>query len=380
MLTFVNEELFAYATKHEVNSQTKKEILQLGVSTSNFLVGYAKGSKMDKYHNPQKDQKINKKHDIDMRDNPSIVPINREILTVNYVSDAQTNDPSLLMQQPTSLKVTENSRNIPQVTVRCLKENSENKSDIYVIAFPFNGMITPIPEDPKYRIYKGMIMSSVRPFYFNGRRYRKILYLVIEPHRALFDKNHKHHTDVINITLESYAIYKDKETGEEKTNHETFRLDMCTASSMTGWDYETMDEAYKIDPNMDKPLWVTFKFAPKDGNKNQNYRQNKNDDDFENPFNGRTPNPAKRKNGQKNGYVEGNTYVTTNKNGIRKEVPIRNNNNSYRKNDKNDLDSMMQSSGMFDEEKFDRSNRYDRKKKGKKGGKNNRKNYDDYDY
>ena len=53
MLTFVNEELFAYDTKHEVNSQTKKEILQLGVSTSNFLVGYAKGSKMDKYHNPQ---------------------------------------------------------------------------------------------------------------------------------------------------------------------------------------------------------------------------------------------------------------------------------------------------------------------------------------
>ena len=72
--------------------------------------------------------------------------------------------------------------------------------------------------------------------------------------------------------------------------------------------------------------------------------------------------------------------MTTNKNGIRKEVPIRSNNNSYRKNDKNDLDSMMQSSGMFDEEKFDRSNRYDRKKKGKKGGKNNRKNYDDYDY
>ena len=155
MLTFVNEELFAYATKHEVNSQTKKEILQLGVSTSNFLVGYAKGSKMDKYHNPQKDQKINKKHDIDMRDNPSIVPINREILTVNYVSDAQTNEPSLLMSQPTSLKVTESSRGIPQVTIRCLKENSENKSDIYVIAFPFNGMITPIPEDPKYRIYKG---------------------------------------------------------------------------------------------------------------------------------------------------------------------------------------------------------------------------------
>ena len=47
MLTFVNEELFSYATKHEVNSQTKKDILQLSVSTSNFLVTYAKGSMMD---------------------------------------------------------------------------------------------------------------------------------------------------------------------------------------------------------------------------------------------------------------------------------------------------------------------------------------------
>ena len=181
MLTFVNEELFSYEVKHDTNAQ-KKDILQLGVSTSNFLVSYAKGSKMDKYKNPKQDQKIDKQHDIDMRDNPVIVPINREILSVNYVTDKQCEDPSLLMSQPTSLKVTENNRGIPQVSVRCLKEGYDNKSDIYVVAFPFNGMIQPIDADPTYRIYKGLIMSSVRPFYFNGRRYRKILYLVIEPH------------------------------------------------------------------------------------------------------------------------------------------------------------------------------------------------------
>lgn len=378
MLTFVNEELFSYATKHEVNAQTKKEILQLSVSTSNYLVTYAKGSKMDKYHNPQQDQKINKNHDIDMRDNPSIVPINREILSVNYVSDDQASNPSQLMNQPTSLKVTENNRGIPQVSVRCLKDNSENKSDIYVVAFPFNGMILPIPEDPTYRIYKGMIMSSVRPFYFKGRRYRKILYLVVEPHRALFNQNHKYHTDTINLKLESYAIYKDKDTGDEKTNHETFHLDMMQNSCNYGWEYEIMDEAFRIEAVPDKPLWVTFKFTQKDSNKNQSHRQNTQNQDSDNPFSGRTPNPAKKKNGQKNGYVEGNTYVTTNKNGIRKEVPIRN--NSFKKNDKKDLDSMMQNSGMFDEDKFDRTNRYDRKKKGKKGGKKNRRSDDDYGY
>ena len=378
MLTFVNEELFSYATKHEVNAQTKKEILQLSVSTSNYLVTYAKGSKMDKYHNPQQDQKINKNHDIDMRDNPSIVPINREILSVNYVSDDQASNPSQLMNQPTSLKVTENNRGIPQVSVRCLKDNSENKSDIYVVAFPFNGMILPIPEDPTYRIYKGMIMSSVRPFYFKGRRYRKILYLVVEPHRALFNQNHKYHTDTISLKLESYAIYKDKDTGDEKTNHETFHLDMMQNSCNYGWEYEIMDEAFRIEAVPDKPLWVTFKFTQKDSNKNQSHRQNTQNQDSDNPFSGRTPNPAKKKNGQKNGYVEGNTYVTTNKNGIRKEVPIRN--NSFKKNDKKDLDSMMQNSGMFDEDKFDRTNRYDRKKKGKKGGKKNRRSADDYGY
>lgn len=378
MLTFVNEELFSYATKHEVNAQTKKEILQLSVSTSNYLVTYAKGSKMDKYHNPQQDQKINKNHDIDMRDNPSIVPINREILSVNYVSDDQASNPSQLMNHPTSLKVTENNRGIPQVSVRCLKDNSENKSDIYVVAFPFNGMILPIPEDPTYRIYKGMIMSSVRPFYFKGRRYRKILYLVVEPHRALFNQNHKYHTDTINLKLESYAIYKDKDTGDEKTNHETFHLDMMQNSCNYGWEYEIMDEAFRIEAVPDKPLWVTFKFTQKDSNKNQSHRQNPQNQDSDNPFSGRTPNPAKKKNGQKNGYVEGNTYVTTNKNGIRKEVPIRN--NSFKKNDKKDLDSMMQNSGMFDEDKFDRTNRYDRKKKGKKGGKKNRRSDDDYGY
>ena len=222
-----------------------------------------------------------------------------------------------------------------------------------------------------------MIMSSVRPFYFNGRRYRKILYLVIEPHRALFDKNHKHHTDVINITLESYAIYKDKETGEEKTNHETFRLDMCAASSMTGWDYETMNEAYRIETNPEKPLWVTFRFGSRDS-ENKGSRQNNDNFNKEKKFDNRNQTSQKPKNGQKGGYIEGNTYVTTNKNGIRKEVPIRS--NEPRKNTKKDLDSMMKDSGMFDDEKFERGNRYDRKKNKGKKGRNNRRFDDRYDY
>ena len=194
---------------------------------------------------------------------------------------------------------------------------------------------------------------------------------------AIFDKVNKNQTVVINITLESYAIYKDKETGEEKTNHETFHLDMCAASSMTGWKYETMDEAYRIEANPEKPLWITFRFGARDS-ENKGPRQNNDNFNKEKKFDNRNQTSQKPKNGQKGGYIEGNTYVTTNKNGIRKEVPIRG--NEPRKNNKKDLDSMMKESGMFDDEKFERGNRYDRKKNKGKKGRNNRRFDDGYDY
>lgn len=378
MLNFVNEELFSYHAKTEKNSQSGKEILQLSVATSNFLVAYAKGSKLDKYHNPQEDQKINKKRDIDMRDNPKIEPINREIMTVSYVSEDQLNDPSLLMTQSTSLKVTENQRGIPMVTARCLREDSLNKSNLYVIAFPFNGMLTPIAEDPRYRIYKGMIMSSVRPFYFKNRRYRKILYLVVEPHMALFDKNHKHHVDEIDIKMESFAIYKDRESGDEKTNHETFVLSLTDQGSVARWDYDIMNEAYHINPDPTTSLWTTFKFESKpNGERKFNKSQNSDNRNYQNRGNN------KSHNGQKPGYVEGNTYVTTNKHGIRKEVPITQNNGGasqknrgYKKNTGDDLDRMMRESGMYNDD-YNRDNRRDGNR-GKKGKKNRRNNYDDW--
>lgn len=378
MLTFVNEELFSYNTKTE-KTQNGKEVLQLSIGTSNFLVAYAKGSKMDKYHNPQDEQKINKKHDIDMRDNPKIEPINREILNISYISDDQLKDPSLLMAQPTSIKVTENNRGIPVVTARCLQNDSPNKSNLYIIAFPFNGMILPIAEDPRYRIYKGLIMSSVRFFYYKNRRYRKILYLVIEPHKALFDPNHKHHTDVIDIKLESYAIYRDRETGEEKTNHETFTLDISDKISSSNWEYETLNEAKRIEPDTATPLWTTFKFDSKPNN-GKSYNKNQNSDEKPRMNN-------KPKNGQKPGYIEGNTYVTTNKHGIRKEVSINqnrggysqnNNRNNQKKSGGDDFERMLRESGMYDED-YNRDNRRGGNR-GKKGKKNNRRNnsYDDW--
>lgn len=377
MLNFVNEELFSYGARTETN-RNDEEFTQLVVGTSNYLVGYAKGSKSDKFHNPQPDQKIDKKHDIDMRDNPDLERIYREILTINYINQDQIQDHSLLSKQSTSLKVNDNTRGIPQVSIRCLREDAPNKSDIYVVAFPFNGMLTAIPDSPQFRIYKGMIVSSVRPFYFFNRRYRKILYLVVEPHRALFAPDHKYHTDEINLKLESYAIYNDRTTKEEKTNHEIFTVTMRDGSWDSEWEYEVLNEAKKIESDPTKPLWSTFRFAQKeryprhDGDRPYTPRDNQKDFD--------SSKPGKVRNGRKPGYVEGGNYITTNKNGIRKEVPMGRSNQSYgrRYNDNggDNLDSMMRQSGMFDDQDG-RNNRRGGRNNSKGKRNNRRNNYDD---
>lgn len=368
MLTFINEELFSYLPKVEKNTQTGKDIMQLEVASSNFLVTYAKGSKMDKYHNPKEEKNINRKHDIDMRNNPSIEPINREILTVNYVNDRLQKEPKLLSEQATSMKVTDNPKGAPTVAIRCLRDDSPNKCDLYVVAFPFNGMILPIEEDPCYRIYKGMIVPSVRPFYFNGRRYRKILYLVIEPHRALFAPDHKHHQDKINLKLDSFAIYKDRETGDEKTNHETLNIAFKSTGMEYNWEYEVMNEAKRIEPDIGTTLWNTFKFEPKQFDNNRRGYSNEDNRDYKPRQN------TKPKNGKKNGYVEGNTYVTTNRHGIRKEVPINNRNrDNYNHNNQDSLERMMRESGMYDEDRY--NNHRNNNSRGKKNKRNNRNDY-----
>ena len=94
----------------------------------------------------------------------------------------------------------------------------------------------------------------------------------------------------------------------------------------------------------------------------------------------------KPKNGQKPGYIEGNTYVTTNKHGIRKEVSINqnrggysqnNNRNNQKKSGGDDFERMLRESGMYDED-FDRDNRRGNNR-GKKSKKNNRRNnYDNW--
>lgn len=353
MLTILQEDLYSFNCVKGTDPGTKQPSFKLTVATSNKLVHYAK---------PQPGKKMT--DGVDTSATPKFETSIRDILSVIIPS----NDITGYRNLPISLRVGENAYGSPKVSIRCLGESDANKANIYVLAVPFNGMIKPIPEDPKYHIYKGVIASSQRQFIYNGRRYRKILYLVIEPHMALFNPDHKYHVLNIPIQIESFAIYKDKETSEEKTNHEVYTLTIIDKDGMytENWEYETIDGAITIESSPDVPVWYTFKFAQKSPEEKAKSAQNT----------GRFQNkkPGVSKQGKREGYVSGDVYVTTNRHGIRKEVSISRGHGGRRDSGK-DLDSMMKQSGMF-ESKEDRRETYGRRKgKNKKG----RRQYNDYD-
>ena len=358
MLTIINEDLYSFNCVKGIDPRTKLDSYRISIATSNKLLHY----RMNQDNNYKKPQNGVENH------NPPPESTPREILTIQTPSD----DLDAYQKLPISLRVGENQRGNPTVAVRCLGENDTNNANVYVLAIPFNGMINPIPEDPKYHIYKGLIGSSVKPFMFNGKRYKKILYLVIEPHMKLFAPDHKYHTDCIDIRVDTYALVTDKETGKEVTNHETYTFSVVSADGMyrDKWEYETLEEPVLIsNDNGAQPVWHTFKFIQKDRVK---------------PYQSKKRNP----NGRRDGYVSGNTYVTTNKHGIRKEIPLRNKEeapqNGYngrpekfsrKSGSDNEFERMLQDSGMYDDRE-NRRNNFNRKKGGNKG--KNYRNRNDY--
>ena len=379
MLNIINEELMAYSTI--TTTEKGKEYTKIRVTTSNKLLQYENDSRYNR-NKPQDDKKVRKPAAgasiISKVD--ALKPINREIIRIS----APLKDISEFIAQPEESKsvdfdlpmtVNVNSVNKfqPHVEVRCHAQG-DNRANLYVVAFPFNGMIKPIPENPQYRIYKGLIASSAKPFFFNNRKYRKVLYLVIEINKNLFNETHKYHTKSIDITLESFALINDRETEEKKTNCETFTLKITSAEGdyTTDWEYSVADEAIMMVAESGQPLWVTYEFK---SNKNNANGANTTDRNGDRGF-------KKNYKSQKQMVVEGDMMVTTNKHGIRKEIPMKNNHQRNQRqyngrnnnvSSKNSIDQMMQDSGMFEAN-------YDKRGK-RNGGKrnNNSRNKNRYD-
>lgn len=310
MIKLLNENLLSFRTSKD--SETNRETLS--VVTSNKIVKNTNTSEGE----------INRKksYDIKNKNVQSYTPINREILKINAPDIDNWNE------KPMMIKVYDNEKGIPQVEVNVLQDTYQNRANLYVLAFPFNGLLKKIPEDPKYRIYKGVLASSSKPFFYNGKRYRKVLYLVIEPNLNLFDKDHKYHTDSIDITLESFAIFNDSQN-KKKTNHDTYTLKIISKSGdyIERFDTEILDNEINMTNEPGTLLWTTFKFLTREEREKQ-----KNE---ENESNGNVGEKAPRKKlnkGDKPSYIKDGVLITQNKHGIRKEVILnkpRNNNSNY---------------------------------------------------
>lgn len=380
MLKIVNEELMAYSTINVV--QRDKEYTKIRVATSNKLLQYENSDRYSR-NNTNKQERQTPKNG-----NPSIVskvdaikPINREIIRISapltnigdfeaQPIESRTVEFDLPMTVSVSATKDNNNQN---VEVRCHAQG-DDRANLYVVAFPFNGMIKPLAENPKYRIYKGLIASSAKPFFFNNRKYRKVLYLVLEINKNLFNPEHKYHTDEIAIEFESYGLFKDRETMEEKTNHEVFTLRILSEHGdyAMSWDYETVDGAILMNVEPGQPLWTTYmvdqkKTYDKNSTSYNGRGRTYNNDKEPSTYTKKHVNNAK----QHAMTVEGDMYVTTNRHGIRKEIPMKKKNNQHASKSYNNsksshqsIDEMMQASGMFDTD-------YDNRGK-RNGGKRNK--------
>ncbi len=391
MFAIVNEDLFSYEVlKHESTEGDGKVYFRLHVKTSNKLV---QGDNPRKKNQNRKEYRPKRNYYAENKQE-ELRPINREVIRLSApLKDiAPAADPSQRNQDipltwneiPMSIHATPGQNLFDaQLEVRCHRMSQDkDQANVYVIAFPFNGLINPIKEDPKYRIYKGFICSSAKPFIFNNRKYRKVMYLVIEIHKNLFNPDHVHHCDSIPIKLESYALFEDHIDGKKKTNHETMLLNITSDKGdyTLDWEYELIENAIYKNVEPGTQLWPTYIFGSDDNNPNfkMKYNPDKGKREYKGKrsFNQQKRNPSSKiKNPEQfqrpapAGYT-----VTVNKHGIRKEVPRKgfknyNHQEPYMDKDKDDsLDGMMKRSGMYDHNRD--NNRHNNR--GKKNGKNNK--------
>ena len=387
MFAIINEDLFAFQIqKHE--GDDKKIYFRLHVKTSNKLV--QPQSRVHKDHGYKKSEKKpyraeNKEEDLK--------PINREVIRISAplkdIIPIEQGGPNMDLPLtwndiPMSIHGTP-GQNVfdTQLDVRCHTQGPDHAC-LFVIAFPFNGLINPIESDPRYRIYRGFISSSAKPFIFNNHKYRKVMYLVIEVNKNLFNPEHKYHCDSIPIKLESYALFDDRVDGKKKTNHEVMTIDIKSPKGDydVDWSYELIENAVYKNVEPGTQLWPTYVFGTDDGNpdfkakysaKSANRNPDRKFNNSGHRHNGQKRNgPPKIKNPEQFQKPAPSGYkVTVNKHGIRKEVPNKNYKNYNRrdsyfvdKDSDDSIDGMMKRSGMFDKN----HNRH-----GKKNGKRNNK-------
>ena len=148
-----------------------------------------------------------------------------------------------------------------------IKSSSKNKydSEIYCVAIPFNGIMTPIEPSPDYRIIKGMLITSDKySIAHDNRKYKKVLYLMLEINRnTLFgnDKTGEPARDIV-ISFEShYSMYK-KENGKiinipDKWNKEVTTVKINTEETIIE-NERVSDVEFNRDMYADKSIYKLY--------------------------------------------------------------------------------------------------------------------------
>jgi len=188
----------------------------------------------------------------------SITSINSEIPSriVTVTSSSQNyND------NKTAVAVRLTGNNNVNVLVKSNERNKYN-SDVFLVAFPFNGIAAPILESKAFRIHKGtIVVSDKKNIPFRGTTYKKILYLVVEPNMHLFDSTNRIKPSEIDFSLTSYNLF----TGSDKktvTIKETMKIGIAEDGFDVSW---TEAECAPIDKNAfgTTPLFVRYEKAEK---------------------------------------------------------------------------------------------------------------------
>jgi hypothetical protein len=140
-----------------------------------------------------------------------------------------------------------------------LKSSPEVEKDslIYLIAFPFNGIIKPIPESPNYRILKGMISVSEKySVEYNDKKYKKVLYLAISPKVSVL--NNSVENAYIPFGVEAYSYNKDKK-GNSVTLRETLELKIKKDNAHSAKFITEEIEPVEIEEYKNFPIYTVYK-------------------------------------------------------------------------------------------------------------------------
>lgn len=332
MITFVNEDLFNFSVSEETSKMNPSQtFFKMKVFTTSKLVR-------------------NNESSIQNNVEP-YVPVAREIVSII----APSQDFNLYNH---SINVSPHNSNY--VTIKSHHKGATNYDrNYFLVAIPFSGAMKPIPQSRDYSIYKGVVASSCRPFWFNGAKFRKILYLVIEPNSNAFFNVTEGKKPGITITVEAVSNYRDRQDGgKEKANKFTQTITLRYDSTLPEGTYpivatyeqnkEDYDHPLRMDRH-DQPLWVTHN-APQFNGQKKPYEARK-------PY---TPKPfgSKPQGDRPNKpYHKDNTPKPNNK-------PVAQ--STTEKEGPDAIESMIAASGMRDTSKMYRQAQYDRKKKKKR--------------